>query len=136
MVLNDVCGVKARSRVLMPTPRPQVTRVVTYPKAHGGTKLRLVIDVFTPRPRHSHVCRFIVYAFYCLNFFSTSVAGLGWCFLSSCMGAPMLHSISELWNAMILSGSTNNTAGSRRRRAIGEDNMWEMTSMTDYRRGP
>ncbi|OJA12383.1 hypothetical protein AZE42_07539 [Rhizopogon vesiculosus] len=60
-------------------------------------------------------------------------AATGWCLLSSCMGAPLLSSLSELWNAMILSASSNDTAGSRRRRALGEDNMWEMT---DYRRGP
>ncbi|KAG0703703.1 hypothetical protein DFH29DRAFT_433671 [Suillus ampliporus] len=60
-------------------------------------------------------------------------AGLGWCFLSSCMGAPLLRSISDLWNVMVLSSSVTDTASSRRRRALGEDNVWEMT---DYRRGP
>ncbi|KAG1793948.1 uncharacterized protein HD556DRAFT_457086 [Suillus plorans] len=60
-------------------------------------------------------------------------AGLGWCFLSSCMGTPLLRSLSDLWNLMVLSGSVTDTASSRRRRALGEDNIWEMT---DYRRGP
>ncbi|KAG2352066.1 hypothetical protein BDR07DRAFT_641965 [Suillus spraguei] len=60
-------------------------------------------------------------------------AGLGWCFLSSCMGTPLLQSLSELWNLMVLSASASDTTSSRRRRALGEDNMWEMT---DYRRGP
>ncbi|KAJ8586489.1 hypothetical protein M405DRAFT_353910 [Rhizopogon salebrosus TDB-379] len=61
------------------------------------------------------------------------IAGLGWCCLSSCMGTNVLRSLSGLWDAMILSGSRNDTVGSRRRRALGEDNMWEMA---DYRRGP
>ncbi|KAJ8581322.1 hypothetical protein M405DRAFT_832742 [Rhizopogon salebrosus TDB-379] len=60
------------------------------------------------------------------------IGSLGWCCLSSCMGTSIPRSLSELWNAMILSGSRNDTVGSRRRRALGEDDMWEM----DYRRRP
>ncbi|KAF7337546.1 hypothetical protein MSAN_02227900 [Mycena sanguinolenta] len=58
-------------------------------------------------------------------------ACLCWCLLGSCLGAPILESLKELWEYLVLSARANGdrTLQSRRRAAQGrfsEVEEWEM----------
>ncbi|KZP28901.1 hypothetical protein FIBSPDRAFT_852152 [Athelia psychrophila] len=56
-------------------------------------------------------------------------AAIGWCMLSSCMGRPIMAFFSDAWELSVSSarmGSAESNRVLRRRRELGEDDMWEM----------
>ncbi|KAA1471453.1 hypothetical protein DENSPDRAFT_837443 [Dentipellis sp. KUC8613] len=56
------------------------------------------------------------------------VLALGWCMLSSCIGAPILSALSEMWQSAVAGSRTASSANIRRRRTDfgAESEMWEM----------
>ncbi|THV06462.1 hypothetical protein K435DRAFT_960443 [Dendrothele bispora CBS 962.96] len=59
-----------------------------------------------------------------LVLFCLCFAALLWCLLSSCVGRPILRSLSSLWEYIILSART----GGPRRGGYAEEEIWEMHS--------
>ncbi|KAF8167537.1 hypothetical protein B0H34DRAFT_20484 [Crassisporium funariophilum] len=61
-------------------------------------------------------------------FFAFLVAALlFWCLISSCLGTPILRSLSNLWDYTVLGAQSQNTGRiARRRPAYGEGEIWEM----------
>ncbi|TFK42001.1 hypothetical protein BDQ12DRAFT_732754 [Crucibulum laeve] len=55
-------------------------------------------------------------------------AGIFWCLISSCLGTPILRSLSDLWEHLLLSANAGqNIPGARRRRGFGDEGEgWEM----------
>ncbi|KAJ7657989.1 hypothetical protein B0H17DRAFT_353687 [Mycena rosella] len=71
-----------------------------------------------------------------LVFAALIACALFWCLLSSCLGTPILQSVSNLWEYMLLSArSGGDPTLQARRRAAGRFSQagqeWEMM---DYRR--
>ncbi|KAF8956091.1 hypothetical protein BDZ97DRAFT_222086 [Flammula alnicola] len=65
-----------------------------------------------------------------IAFFAVLFAALiFWCFISSCLGAPLRRSLSNLWEYTVLGAMSQNTGPNGRRRApYGEEEIWEMQS--------
>ncbi|RDB29617.1 hypothetical protein Hypma_016068 [Hypsizygus marmoreus] len=63
-----------------------------------------------------------------LVFAALLFAAILWCMLSSCIGAPILRSISNLWEYAVLSSRSSGGLAPRRRREFGEQEIWEMES--------
>ncbi|RPD64684.1 hypothetical protein L227DRAFT_571143 [Lentinus tigrinus ALCF2SS1-6] len=53
------------------------------------------------------------------------LALLAWCILSSCMGRPILASMSDLWEMLVLSARSSGGAEHLRRRMGPASRSWE-----------
>lgn len=49
-----------------------------------------------------------------------------WCMLSSCLGTPIRHALSNLWEYAVLSSQIGGGRAPRHRRGFGEQEVWEM----------
>jgi hypothetical protein len=61
-----------------------------------------------------------------LMFFSTRFSALGWCILSTCLGRPLLAFFKSLWESSVNSAHISGSRTARRRRELGENEIWEM----------